>query len=59
MSEPRPTIVVTLRPEPRMDGMAAVRAPLKVLLRTFGLRCTAITIEETPDRGVVPASEKG
>jgi hypothetical protein len=52
------TITITLRPEPRVNGLAAVRAALKVLLRTFGLRCTGITIAETPDRGVVPAHQK-
>jgi hypothetical protein len=38
----RPTYVLTLRPEPGVDGLRALRRALKVLLRTFGLRCVTI-----------------
>jgi hypothetical protein len=38
----RPTLVLHLRPEPRIDAIRALRAALKVLLRQFGLRCVAI-----------------
>jgi hypothetical protein len=54
----RPTITITLRPEPRVDGLAAVRALLKLASRRFGLRCVGITIEETPNRGVATAEQK-
>jgi hypothetical protein len=40
----RPVFVLALRPEPRVDAIRALRVPLKVLLRPFGLR--AIRIEE-------------
>jgi hypothetical protein len=39
----RPTITITLRPEPRVDGMAALRLLLKAALRLHGLKCVAIT----------------
>jgi hypothetical protein len=35
----RPVFVITLRPEPGIDPVLALRALLKVTLRRFGLRC--------------------
>jgi hypothetical protein len=46
----RPTFIVTLRPEPGVDPIHALRRALKRLLRDHGLR--AITVEaqiETED----------
>jgi len=40
----RPTYLVRLRPNPRIDAIRALRAALKVLLRRFGLR--AIEVRE-------------
>jgi hypothetical protein len=40
----RTDFTVTLRPQPKVDPVRALRAALKVLLRRFGLR--AIKIEE-------------
>jgi hypothetical protein len=37
--EQRPTFVLTLRPEPGVDGTRALRRFLKVALRSFRLRC--------------------
>jgi hypothetical protein len=34
--------VLRLVPLPDVDGIRALRAALKVLLRRFGLRCTSI-----------------
>jgi hypothetical protein len=39
----RPTFIIHLRPEPRIDAIKAVRWLLKTALRRFGLRCTSIT----------------
>ena len=35
----RPVFIVTLRAEKGVDAIRAMRGALKVLLRTFGLRC--------------------
>lgn len=43
-STQRPTFIVHLRPEPRVDAVRALRLALKTLLRRFGLR--AISLEE-------------
>jgi hypothetical protein len=47
MKGERPIHVVTLRPEPNVDGIRALRALLKAALRRFGLRATNIS-EEVP-----------
>ena len=38
----RETITIVLRPEPGVDGIAALRAALKVLLRRFGLKAISV-----------------
>jgi hypothetical protein len=45
----RPTYVLRLRPEPDVDGIRALRAALKVLLRRFGLK--AIEVKQQDDGG--------
>jgi hypothetical protein len=40
----RPIFMLALRPEPRVDGIRALRALLKTARRRFGLVC--VTIEE-------------
>jgi hypothetical protein len=35
----RPTFTITLRPEPGVDPVLALRALLKMTLRRFGMRC--------------------
>jgi hypothetical protein len=40
--EQRPIFVLVLRPEPRVDGIRALRRLLKVSLRSFRLRCISI-----------------
>lgn len=42
----RPEYVLTLRPEPGVDGTQALRGSLKVLLRRFGLRCVRATVAD-------------
>jgi hypothetical protein len=42
--QPRPTFTLTLRPEPRVDGIRALRRGLKALLRIYGLRCLTIQV---------------
>jgi hypothetical protein len=55
----RPNITITLRPEPRVDALAAVRALLKLAIRRFGLRCTGIEITNaTPAGDDAGASEE-
>lgn len=39
----RPRYIVTIRPEPGVDGVSALRAFLKVALRRFGMRCVALS----------------
>jgi hypothetical protein len=46
MSE-APAFVVTLKPEPGVDATLALRALLKVSLRRFGLKCTAVEAAPT------------
>jgi hypothetical protein len=41
----RPLYTVTFRAESGVDGLRAVRALLKIALRTFGLRCVRIAEE--------------
>jgi hypothetical protein len=41
-ARPRPIFVIALRPEPRVDGIRALRAGLKVLKRRYGLKCVTI-----------------
>jgi hypothetical protein len=43
--QPRPVFVIALRPEPRVDGIRALRGALKTLKRRFGLRCVNIRRE--------------
>lgn len=50
MSE-RPTYVVVLRPDPRVDGIRALRGALKVLGRRFGLRVVTISEQHAADAG--------
>jgi hypothetical protein len=38
----RPTFVLVLRPLPGVDGIRALRAVLKLLLRRFGLRVVSL-----------------
>jgi hypothetical protein len=40
-----PLPIVRLRPLPNVDGIRAIRAALKTLLRQFGLKCLSIEIE--------------
>jgi hypothetical protein len=47
MTEPR-VFVVTLRPERGVDGVRALRAALKHLLRRHGLRCVAVRAAHQP-----------
>jgi hypothetical protein len=44
MGEERPTFQVHFRPEPRVDGIRALRQLLKAALRRFGLR--AVYVQE-------------
>jgi len=37
--DPRPTYALTLRAEPGVDAVRALRAVLKNMLRRYGLRC--------------------
>lgn len=46
-SNERPVFTVTLRPEPGVDPLPALRAALKRLLRDHGLRCTHVA--KVPD----------
>jgi hypothetical protein len=39
---PRPTFLLTIRPEPGIDAIKALRFGLKALLRRYGLRCLAV-----------------
>jgi hypothetical protein len=45
----RPTFTITLRPEPGVDPVQALRALLKVTLRRFGLKCVSAS-EDTGER---------
>jgi hypothetical protein len=38
-----PLFMITLRPERGVDPNKALRGALKAMLRTYGLRCTAIS----------------
>jgi hypothetical protein len=40
----RPLFVLTLRPEPGVDGTRALRRFLKVALRSFRLRCISAVV---------------
>jgi hypothetical protein len=65
--EERSTFFLELRPLAHVDGIKAIRAVLKALLRTYGLQCVQITERQTgdhpmpinlndvkPDRDLVP-----
>jgi hypothetical protein len=43
----RPLFTLTLRPEPGVDPINALRRVLKVLLRQYGMRCTSVDQIET------------
>jgi hypothetical protein len=43
MESERTTYLLTVRPEPGVDGIRALRAWLKIGLRSFGLKCVGIT----------------
>jgi hypothetical protein len=49
----RPSYLLTVRPEPGVDGIRALRAWLKRGLRDFGLRC-----EEVKCVGMIPKDEE-
>jgi hypothetical protein len=40
-----PLFLICLRPEPGVDATKALRGTLKTLLRTYGLRCTAVSVQ--------------
>jgi hypothetical protein len=40
------TIKLVLRPEKGVDAEAALKAALKALLRTYRLRCVAVSVEQ-------------
>jgi hypothetical protein len=46
----KPTFVLVLRPLPGVDGIRALRAALKFLLRRFGLRVITISCAQTRER---------
>jgi hypothetical protein len=46
--------LVRLRALPGVDGVRALRAALKVLLRRFGLRCLSIDVEREADNQAEP-----
>lgn len=46
---PRPIYTLTIRPEPQIDGIRALRAAIKVLGRRFGLRVVAIHEQRDAD----------
>jgi hypothetical protein len=48
----RPVFLLRLRPLPGVDGVRAVRAALKVLLRRFRLQCVTIETEAMEDDDV-------
>src|ERR1700704_7197424 len=43
MENERTIFLLTVRPEPGVDGVRALRAWLKIGLRTFGLKCLRAT----------------
>ena len=44
-----PVYIVHLKPEPKVDGIRALKAGLKTLLRRYGLWC--VTIKKARKRG--------
>jgi hypothetical protein len=56
MSE-RLTYTVRFRPEPRVDGVKALRALLKAALRRFGLKAVLITEEVPTEQTTNPDSQ--
>ena len=46
--EPRPVFVLRLTPLPGIDGILALRAVLKTLLRHYGMRCLSVREEREP-----------
>jgi hypothetical protein len=46
-SDSRPIFVLRLRPDPNVDPVRALRAVLKSLLRTYGMKCIAVEEEES------------
>jgi hypothetical protein len=54
----RTAFIIVLRPEPGVDGTRALRAALKSLLRSFGLRAVRIATE-TPSADPGLAERQG
>jgi hypothetical protein len=48
----RTDFTVTLRPQPNVDAVKALRAALKVLLRRYDLRAIRIEEREAQSRGL-------
>jgi hypothetical protein len=47
----RPTFTITLRPEPGVDAVPALRAVLKTLLRRYGMKCVSAR-EDLSERSI-------
>ena len=56
--ETRATFTLSLRPEPGVDGFAALKALLKTALGTYGLRCMKIGTESEPLKGSIASEPK-
>jgi hypothetical protein len=48
--KPATEFMLTLRALPNVDGIKAVRAVLKILLRRYGLRCVKVEERVSPAR---------
>ena len=55
MKRAEPVYRIEVRPEPGVDGIQALRAALKALLRSYGLRAVAVA---ELDEGEAQAVEK-
>jgi hypothetical protein len=51
MDLPRTIFVVRLRALPNVNGIWALRAALKVLLRRYGLKCISVEVETASQIG--------
>ena len=58
MTTPRPIFVLRLRPLPGVNGILALRALLKRLLRDAGLICVGVTEEQPPAAAPRPAPRR-
>jgi hypothetical protein len=47
----RPVFIVRLRALPGVNGIQALRAALKALLRRYGLKCVSVEVEKTNQTG--------